>query len=281
MGQIIFSRTRHVYDSYVDFWRLVELSGFHWVYYDQIDFQSDNLYIHSPMNGNYREFLSSHARDRRCTLAHWLLERPTPEGKETPVEALRRYRDANRELEAMRYVDVTVVSDPLLSERTGFKYIPMGSHRDLGEWSPDKAYDFVGLMAPYPRRMFLFNGDKVKSEWEGMTFAPNANGIHEADLRDLCLRASRFGLNIHNDVHPYCEPLRFAVFAAYALPIVTETLSFGTIYHMSVCQSDYPNLRNAMKAALDRYDVWVEWGKYLHAEMTSTGSFRRRLEENL
>jgi len=233
------------------------------------------------MNGDYRAHLVNHAHGRRCRLYHWLLERPTPEGKETPVETLRRYRDANRELEAMQYVDVTIVSDPLLAERTGFKYIPMGSHRMLGAPGAEKTYDFIGLMAPYPRRGFLFAGDKVRTEWDGMTFAPNANGIEEPVLRHELLKQSRFGLNVHNDVHPYCEPLRFAVFAAYALPIVTETLSPGTIYQGAVCQAEYSHLAMAMKAARDRYALWKEWGKYLHAQLTGMDSFRACLERSI
>ncbi len=37
MAEITFVKTRHVYDSYTDFWRLVELSGFPTIYYDELD----------------------------------------------------------------------------------------------------------------------------------------------------------------------------------------------------------------------------------------------------
>lgn len=281
MGQIIFARTRWIYDSYVDFWRLVELSEFPTVYVDEIDFQSDNLYITAPMNGDYRAHLANHAHDRKCTLAHWLLERPTPEGRESPADAIRRYTDANRELEAMRYVDQTIVSDPLLAKITGFKYVPMGSHALLGEPGNDKQCDFIGLMAPYPRRAFLFDGGRVKTEWNGMTFAPNVNGIKDPGIRHGFLQKARFGLNVHNDVHPFCEPLRFALFAAYALPVVTETIPDGTLYRGAIYEAHYDDIPHAMRYAADHFDSWPGAGKYLHDVMTGSHSFRRCIEGSL
>jgi len=281
MGKVIFARTRHVYDSYADFWSLVRLSEFPTVYVDEIDFQSNNLYITAPMNGDYRAHLANHYHDRRCKLAQWLLERPTPEHGESLPMSITHYWNANKELEAMRYVDFTIVSDPLLSKLTGFLYVPMGSHIGLGAPGRRKEYDFIGLMAPYHRRSWLFDGDKVKPVLNGMRLAPNANPITETALRHQLLQQSRFGLNVHNDEHPFCEPLRFALFAAYSLPVVTESIPDGTIYHDAVCQADYHNLQNAMGVAYKRYALWRQWGEQMHHVMTGEKSFRRCLERRL
>ena len=40
---IIFTRTRHTYDSYSDFWKLVELSGFNICFVDEIDISLENI----------------------------------------------------------------------------------------------------------------------------------------------------------------------------------------------------------------------------------------------
>ena len=267
MPEIIFSRTRHEYDSYVDFWNLVTLSKFNWVYYDQIDWESDNYYIHSPMNGNFREMMSGRSFDRKCTIAHWLLERP--EG-----HSLQPFIDTNQELVDMSYIDHNIVSDPMLARETGFHYVPMGSHADLGVPGTDKEWDFIGLLAPTPRREFIYGTANV-------TFAPNTSPTKHPVRRHDRLMRSRFGLNIHKDDWQFCEPLRFCLFAAYGLPILTETIFDETIYHHGCVISTYGALEQAMRAALEHYDTWKEWGMWLRHKLTTECSFRKMIEEHV
>ena len=87
MSDPIFVKTRYHYDSYSDFWKLVELSGFKTVYIDEIDFSEECLYILSPMNGEYRPFVDSKLGDnsrcrssRKCVIYLWNLERPGSSG---------------------------------------------------------------------------------------------------------------------------------------------------------------------------------------------------------
>ena len=51
MTNIIFARPRHHYDSYTDLYRLIELSGYPLIYFDEIDPVSDNLYVMTIVNG--------------------------------------------------------------------------------------------------------------------------------------------------------------------------------------------------------------------------------------
>lgn len=69
MSNILFARPRHDYGSYADFYRLIELSGYPLVYFDEIDTASDNCYIMTMINGE------NHAPERwqgaRARLILW------------------------------------------------------------------------------------------------------------------------------------------------------------------------------------------------------------------
>ena len=58
MTDIIFAKPVRHYDSYTDFWRLVELSGFPTIYVNEIDITKPGIYITSPMNGDYIEHMA-------------------------------------------------------------------------------------------------------------------------------------------------------------------------------------------------------------------------------
>ena len=88
----IFAKTRYVYDSYTDYWRLVELSGFPICYVDEMDvYNPANIYIISPMNGEIYDFMNIARRvDHISTLYQWNLERPGGSGD------IERYVNDNR-----------------------------------------------------------------------------------------------------------------------------------------------------------------------------------------
>lgn len=269
MSEIIFSRTRHNYDSYSDFWRIVELSGYPIVYYDQIDFQSDNLYIHCPMNGSYREHIKNHI-DRRCKVGHWLLERPD--------EGLEGYISANKELVDIRFVDFNIVSDAQLAKDTGFHYVPLGTHADFGTPGDSKIYDFCGLMSFTDHRAWLFRSPQLLQTRVGrLTLAPNGWG----EFRNHTLQSSRFGLNIHKDRYPYCEPIRFAIFASYGLPFVTEWIHEGHIYGHAAISCSLTDAIAMMNRVVGDYAGWVQQGLWLRERLTGEFSFRACLEAYL
>ena len=273
MSKIIFARTRYEYAPYVDYWRLVELSGFPFVYIDEIDFDDrDALYILSPVNGEMRGHFDNHLHHKKCRIAHWLLERPGEGG------TLYQYREANRMLVSGGYFDFVIVSDIQLARDTGFHYVPMGTHADLGQPGTTKDIDFIGLMAYSGRRAFLFEKpDEVRTHHHGLTYAPNAWG----DERHDPLQRSRFGLNIHQDPFMYCEPLRFALFAAYGLPILTETVSEENIYTDAMIQMGLANCISTCQRVVRDYHRWQEKGLALRAKMTEEMSFRACLENYL
>ena len=77
MTEIFFVKTRHVYDSYRDFFALVSLSDFPVIFVDELDISKDGFYILTPMNGEWRPHINNQAnKPRYAHLVLWNLERP-------------------------------------------------------------------------------------------------------------------------------------------------------------------------------------------------------------
>lgn len=61
MPEIIFARPRWDYNSYTDFYRLIELSGYPLIFFDEIDPDSSNCYVMTILNGeNQNEIGRAH-----------------------------------------------------------------------------------------------------------------------------------------------------------------------------------------------------------------------------
>jgi len=209
MSRVFFARTNHEYQSYADFWRLVELSGYEICYVSEIDPDSDNTYIFTPHNGEapphgWTGPIPGVFKDVKARIIHWLLEWA-------------------QEYERPPGVAETWVSSNAYAERLGVRYVPMGSHPLL----PDphvlahnrprasRYYHLAAMMYWNPRRLNI----RPSIERHGVRIAPNAWGYE----RDSILRDSQAMLHIHQwDQFPHPAPLRFAVAAAYKLPLFSE-----------------------------------------------------------
>lgn len=210
-NSIVFVRTRHVYDSYRDMVRLAELSTFPMIYVDQLDVSQHGVFILLTMNGEYRPHVDNQAhRPRNAHIILWNIERPSGS-----AGSVGQYGEANRELIYSRYVDEVWVSDRRLAEETTLRFVPLGSDEGLGQpGDGQKRYQFCHMSYEVPRRQTIYKF------FDKQAIGPNS----WPPERDKVLQQSRFALNVHQDQHPFQEPLRFALFAAYALPIVSETI---------------------------------------------------------
>jgi len=252
MTEIIFCKPVHHYDSYTDFWKLVELSEFPIVRVDEIDITRDGIYITAPMNGDYKEYISGQIEKQISSglprLAHlicWNLERPAGSG------STGQYAKDCFEWFETRLVDEVWVSDPALADETQLRYVALGSDYGLGEPSEKISYDFTHMSVEIPRRMEIYK------HFGEAQIGQNAWG----DERHNILQASKFALNVHQDNYPFCEPLRIALFAAYGLPIISEKLLSGYPYGDSIVQFAYHDLVSGLKTALnDDYGQWLERG---------------------
>ena len=84
MTDIIFAKPIHQYDSYTDFWRLAELSGFPIIKADEIELTNPAVYITAPFNGDWQEYIFGQIKQRskfglihKAHLIVWNLERPS------------------------------------------------------------------------------------------------------------------------------------------------------------------------------------------------------------
>ena len=105
MPDIVFAMTRYRYETYCDYYKVVELSGFETCYVDEIDFTRRALYIVSPLNGEYRPHRDNHRNEQQnAKLVTWCLERPGPDG-------LPGFYRANKEVLDQGYFDEVWLSD--------------------------------------------------------------------------------------------------------------------------------------------------------------------------
>lgn len=267
MTDITFVRTRHQYDSYTDFWKLVELAGFPQIYVDQVDVTRPGVFITAPMNGEWRPHLDNQMNlPRQAHLILWNLERPSGS-----AGSVGKYAADNRELLYNRYVDEVWVSDRRLADETMLRFVILGSHEGLGEPGKEKRYQFAHMSYEIPRRANIY-----KHFSEG-AIGPNC----WPPRRDEVLRGSRFALNVHQDSHPYQEPLRFALFAAYGLPILSESIYDAWPWTEEVMIfNPYDGLPGRLKQMLDDdYARWQQMGLKARARMCGEFEFGKMVRQ--
>lgn len=267
MTDIYFVRTRHVYDSYRDMIRLAELSGFPLIYTDEVDVSKEGVYILITMNGEWRPHVDNQSdKPRNAHLILWNLERPSGS-----AGSVGNYAQSNRELIYRRHVDEVWVSDRRMADETQLRFVVLGSDEGLGEPSNEKRYAFCHMSYEVPRRTNIYK-----------YFSPDHIGPNcWPPERDEVLRQSRFALNVHQDIHPFQEPLRLALFAAYGLPIISET-----IFDMYPWSSEtmltvgYDGLVGKLKQALNEdYGPYKEMGLMAREIMCGEFNFGRCVRE--
>lgn len=271
MPDPIFCRTRHNYGSYVDFWRLVELSGFPCIYVDQIDPHSNNTYIVTPLSGEWHDGW----QDPRATIILWDLEWRL-EG--LPVD----YMGTNAPGINVPGVERIWASDRWYAEAIGAEYVLLGSHPGLAEGytenSNGKTFDaaVMAYLGPYRRNNMV---NRLRDA--GVTIAPNGWAQERHDI----LRASRSMVHIHQwDNIQTIAPLRWALTAAYELPLISETVIDGGVFgygHMLL--TDYANMERFVPMWVRRNEAHIlaDYGRALHQLLCVERTFRRCVEAGL
>lgn len=172
MTNVIFARPRWDYASYADFYRLIELSGYPLIFFDDIDPSSDNTYIMTILNGeNMGGWVEPRARIILWDI-EWRLDNPA----------------------AIPGVAEVWASDRWYAEQIGARYIPFGSHHDLA--SPERQrngnfdYDVATLAyAGPPRRSTAYSAMRER----GLKLSPNGWG----NEREHILQHSRAMCHVH------------------------------------------------------------------------------------
>jgi hypothetical protein len=270
MTDIIFAQTRfdyrhpeNGYGSYHDFWRLVDLSGFSTCYVDEIDpTDASKCYIYAPQNGEIHDASRDWMidwREAKAKIIFWNLEQS--------------------DYPRIPGVSEVWVSDKAFADTIGARYVLMGSHPGLMNYPPiprTGEYDVIMLSYMTNRRLQM-------AKWltdKGMTVAPN--GWYED--RHTKLMRSRAMLHIHQNDKRYVAPQRWALAAAYSLPLITETLDqVGAFTYSKMLISDFENLPAFCYNWIRRDDGQglQHYGQALHQMLCFDRPFRREVMRNV
>ena len=229
-----FVKCRYWYDSFLDFWRMVEVNDFPWCYVDQIDVGTETTYLIPTINGEFRPHIDNHRNERKnCSLVWWNLERQD----HADLGDLDNYLDAVW-VSCHTYYEILKPNGKTL-------FVPMGSDARIGTNADDlpKRYDFIHLsylthrrscvidhlpLSQPDRGQDLWDDEEIQQRrddnaWTGSVLDTNgARRPESCGRRHEALCSSRFMLSIRQDELPMQEPIRIAIAAAYALPFVSE-----------------------------------------------------------
>jgi len=265
VSDVIFCRPRHEYESYTDYWRLVELSDYPIIYIDEIDPQSDNTYLVTPLNGEWQDGW----QDPRAQIILWDLE------WHLPNPGIAEWNETVWRPGVAR----VFASDKWYAEKIDAEYVLLGSHPGLayGE-EAQKIYD-IALMAYLgpPRRSSIV----YQLKQLGLSIAANAWG----DNRDGILRRSRTMLHIHqHDDVATVAPQRWALAAAYELPLITEGVEDSGLFDFThALSTDYNNLASMAHIFIKQQNprVLEDKAKALHQFLCVEHTFRKCVEAAL
>jgi hypothetical protein len=269
----VFVRSARRYESYTDFWRLVELSGFRIVDKSQVDFGADLLYIWAEMDVDFMVPLHDHPKSgRRARTALWSIERPDQRASER-TDARAWWRAGLDE--TFDLVDDLWVSDKgILAMDPRSTWACLGGHPGLREdaSSGGRSYDVAHLGQHTPRR------EEVIRELERRRISVSPNGWGEERARILSSSKLLLGIERLGTVH-ISTPLRWAVAAAYRLPILQEEIldPAPLVPDESIMMAPIDKLADLVEVAL-RWDL-SSMGAAARETFCERHTFRRGVEE--
>ena len=271
MPSVIFCRPRHDYESYSDLYRLIALSGYPLIYIDEIDPDSDDTFIITILNDEWPYGWPEATAQIILYDLEW----------HVPIGDLQEWNQSIWRPGVARVwaADKWYATQISTRERI-VKYVPLGSHPGLGygEDVDDLLYD-VALMAYLgPRRR---SAVVHQLQQRGLTIAPNAWGAE----RHRILSNSRAMVHIHQwDNVPGIAAQRWAMAAAYKLPLITETVQdAGILDHTHMISGDYGLLASLAQTWLRRNEAQIlaSYGERLYQLLCVEHTFRKSVEAAL
>jgi hypothetical protein len=256
---IYFVKTDYEYQPYQDFWNIVKLSGFEVIPFSQMDVNSDNTYICTPLNGEWKEGWTK----PKARIIWWDLE----------------WNGYTTVQERPEGVSEVWASCPHYARISGARYVPLGSHKDLWKCYDSQSdgeikYD-VALMAyrdPHRRRVM------ISQLCANFNVAPDAWDKE----RDAILWASRLMVNIHQ--HGYLQsvaPVRMAIAAAYRLPVLCENVIDRGILSDCVVYTHYDRIIDNTRYLLSHDMARDSFASALHETLCLEYSFNRNIKDAL
>lgn len=256
MTATIFARTRHVYESYADFWRVVELSGYPTCYIDEIDASSDALYIIPTLNGE----VGNGWPGARARIVHWNLE--WCEYPRVPGIDERWHMDA------------------AFAARCGLRYVPVGGHDGLldgpVEASLDELIDLAYMGYMTGRRQMM------AAMFDANALRRTPSSVWGAERHTALLRSVAYAhVHQHDDVAAQGVPaLRMIVAAAYHMPVLCERVANAGIFGGdALIQSDYNGMADLARVLVrQKLRALQDSGDRLHWLLCAEHTFRKEIE---
>lgn len=241
----VFLKTRWNYDSYQDVWELIELSGFKWIYIDEIDWSSDNTYILITLNG---ECPNPIPEDRKCKVIWTNLERPT-EGYKMPRDDF----------------DEVWVCDKKWADESGARFFFMASDKRLG-YTGSHSNPPVSLAYVESRRVDRYSAMGLDNT--------NCFGTEKKEL----LSNAKALVVLHQDV-PVLSPQRFCYSAASHLPVFYEEVPdfYPFVPFEDFIPINYDNCVSVVKDWLNNPKL-QDIGENLYYKMCEKTNFRQEVE---
>jgi hypothetical protein len=258
MANIIFAQPRHVYQSYSDYWRLVELAGYPIVYLDEMDLQSDNCYIFSTPS----------------TFWHDGVEGCGFEGARARLiyNCLEFYLDVD--YPSIPGVEVWT-PDAWYAKFARIRYVPMGS---------DVALNLLPDARPSPRyvaTLWAESGHRYTA-YGSMVNAGLKMGLGGwGEARHQNLLSAAVMVHAHQWVdRPTIAPQRWALAAAYHLPLITEYLGDAGIFNGLVLETSAEAMGFFVREHLQpvQRGLMNKYADRLHEQMCVKMPFKKGIE---
>jgi hypothetical protein len=258
-----FVRPDHHYQTYVDYWRLVELGGYPVITAGSMDASNpDHTYILTMQNLGAWQDAGLGWPNAKARIIYWELEWITS-GYQGVVPGLNEFW----------------TSDRWHAQQLGYQFVPMGSHASLvnvsaaTRWNGGALWDICTLayMGPY-RRQVIVN----KIDQRNYKFAPNSAWDGE---RIEQLEHSRVMLNVHqHDEFPCVAAQRFALAAATGMPLISEECHDPYPF---VAGEDFLSARAEDLPALIAQVLDNGWGRDIAASMLYKACSEYRFDRNV
>jgi hypothetical protein len=256
MSDVIFARPRTEYGSYVDFYRLITLSGYELIYFDEIDPASDNAYIMTMVNGENQSGYPEAKAEIILWDCEWRLDGDYPR-----IPGVKR----------------VWASDKWYAGQIGAEYVLMGSHPGLPEAPLEncpKVWDVAMLAYLSPRRQAMVG----MLESAGVRLAPRGWGME----RQSILQQTHAMLQVHQlDAAPTIAPQRWALAAAFRKPMICEgVLDKGCFGYGQALWCEFGRLPEFVKLWRDDARL-ADYGNALHQFLCVEHTFRANIEATL
>lgn len=265
MSQVIFCKTRFQdrgYASYNDYFKLVEWAGYPIIYVDQLDPQSDNTYIVTPLNDEWM----TGWKQPKARIIHWEFE--------------WRWDERANWKEPEGVARVWHI-DKWFADQFGFEYVPVGSDERLNEigslYPHEKIYDVAIMSYQTNRRQAM----TIQLKNEGLRLSP-VNNLWGRNRSDALLRSYCMVHTHQNDNAPGIASLRWAIAAAHKLPMISETVyDRGIFGYSSMVQSDFEHLARFTTNMLRDKMHLNDYGLALHDLLCVEKNFRRLVDAHV